>query len=129
MSESTSDGAPAREVEASNCEMHECGGVVAGNGEEMPPEVQARMAVVQGLLGYQGSERYGEMQAKAAKTLGVSIRSVPRFMKAWRENGILGLMPQVRSDRGEARISQEWQEFIVKTYREGNRGSRRLSPA
>jgi len=54
---------------------------------------------------------------------------VKRLVKAWRENGILGLMPQSRSNRGEARISQELQEFIVKTYREGNRGSRRLSPA
>jgi putative transposase len=34
-----------------------------------------------------------------------------------------------RCDRGAARISESWQQFIIATYREGNRGSRQLSPA
>lgn len=34
-----------------------------------------------------------------------------------------------RRDRGEFRISKEWQEFILKTYQEGNQGSRQMSPA
>ena len=34
-----------------------------------------------------------------------------------------------KPDRGQFRVSEEWQAFIVKTYRDGNRGSRCLSPA
>lgn len=98
-------------------------------GQELPPGVQQRLEIIQGLVRAQGSDRYSEMQRQAAQTLGISIRGVQRLMKAWRERGIVGLCPRPRRDRGEARISEEWQKFIVKTYRDGNRGSRRMSPA
>ena len=103
--------------------------IAVGLGQVLAPEVQQRLEVIQALLGYQGSDRYGEKQRQAAKALRISIRGVQRLVKAWREQGISGIMPRSRRDRGEARISEEWQKFIVKTYREGNRGSRSLSPA
>lgn len=98
-------------------------------GQEVPEVVQQRIGVIQELIAYQGTEGYAGVQAQAAKQLGMSIRSLQRLMKKWREEGILGLMPQARRDRGKARIGEDWQQFIVKTYREGNRGSRSLSPA
>jgi putative transposase len=39
-----------------------------------------------------------------------------------------GLSGQPRRDRGNPRISEDGQEFILKTYRESNRGSRQISP-
>jgi putative transposase len=39
------------------------------------------------------------------------------------------LLRQPRSDQGSIKVSQEWQDFIVKTYKDGNRGSRQMSPA
>jgi len=95
----------------------------------LPGEVVQRMEVIQRLLVAAGTGRYGEVQAAAAKELGVSVRSVQRLVKRWREEGVGGLRKQGRSDQGRNRISPEWQEFIVKTYRAGNRGSRRMSPA
>jgi putative transposase len=50
-------------------------------------------------------------------------------VRAWKKEGVAGLSWRERSDRGQSRISKDWQEYIVKTYREGNRGSRSLSPA
>jgi putative transposase len=105
-------------------------------GEELPPEIEQRIGIIQELMSREGSDpcgiceavRYGEAQREAARVLGVSIRSVQRMMKAWREEGIAGLMPRSRRDRGNMRISEEWQEFIVRSYRDGNRGSRRMSP-
>lgn len=109
----------------------ECGAgrLLLGTGEEVPEVVQQRVVVLQELIAYQGTQGYAGAQAQAAKQLGISIRSLQRLVKKWREEGILGLMPQARRDRGKARIGEDWQQFIVKTYREGNRGSRSLSPA
>ncbi|NJL20061.1 MAG: transposase [Leptolyngbyaceae cyanobacterium SM1_3_5] len=85
--------------------------------------------MIQALARLQGSEQYAALQQQTAQTLGLSVRSVQRLLKAWREQGLAGLCPQPRTDRGAARISRDWQKFIVKTYREGNRGSRQMSPS
>ncbi|MBD2020633.1 helix-turn-helix domain-containing protein [Leptolyngbya sp. FACHB-36] len=92
-------------------------------------EIQQRIAVIQGLLAAAGTKSYGKVQQRAAKELGISVRSLQRLVKRWRELGIAGLSKQSRSDRGAAKISSEWQEFVVKTYRDGNRGSRSMSRA
>ena len=59
----------------------------------------------------------------------MTVWSVRRLMRQLREKGVESIIRRSRSDRGEARISSQWQQFIVKTYRSGNRGSRRMSPA
>jgi putative transposase len=38
------------------------------------------------------------------------------------------LITTERADRGQHRISTSWQEFIVNTYKTGNKGSRRMTP-
>jgi len=118
-------GLPVAEASTADGELS----IVVKMGEELPEEVQQRLAVVQGLLGAQGSDRYREEQRQAGQKLGLSLRGVQRLMKSWRERGIAGIFPQARRDRGAARISEEWQKFIVKTYEDGNRGSRQMSPA
>jgi putative transposase len=102
--------------------------LIAGIGLEMPPAVQKRMEGIQRLLRYEGSGEYGRKQEELAEELGISQRSVQRMVKAWREEGLQGLMVRPRRDRGAARIHEDWQQFIMKTYKEGNRGSRQLSP-
>jgi putative transposase len=92
-------------------------------------ETQQRIAVIQRLLAAVGTKSYGKVQQRAAKELGISVRSLQRLVKQWRERGIAGLDKQLRSDCGVAKISCEWQEFVVKTYRDGNRGSQRMSRA
>jgi len=92
-------------------------------------EVQQRIEVIQQLIAAQGIEGYGKLQQQAAKKLGMSVRSVQRLVKRWREQGLSALSKQYRVDHGVVRISLDWQTFILRTYREGNRGSRRMSPA
>jgi len=33
-----------------------------------------------------------------------------------------------RADKGKHRIKPDWQDFIIKAYKEGNRGSKRITP-
>lgn len=47
-------------------------------------------------------------------------------VNSWQQEGIVGLTPTERADKGKHRISKEWQDFIIKTYREGNSGSKRM---
>lgn len=92
-------------------------------------EVQERLEVIQQVMAVRGTEGYAKEQQQAAKKLGLSLRSLRRMMRRWQEQGIAGLKRQSRSDQGTSKQSQEWQAFIVKTYREGNRGSRSMTPA
>ena len=68
-------------------------------------------------------------QLKMDRPLGLTVRSVRRLVRQLREGGGNSLIRRSRSDRGAARIGEERQRFIVKTYRDGNCGSRRLRPA
>ena len=92
-------------------------------------EVQRRLEVVQRLQSYQGSAAYGIEKKRAAQELGISDRSLRRLQRQYREHGVEGLQRQYRSDRGQPRVSEAWREFILKTYRKGNRGMRSTSRA
>jgi putative transposase len=96
---------------------------------EVPLEVQQRLEVIQQVMAVRGSERYAKVQRQAAKKLGLSVRSLRRVIRAWQEQGIAGLTRKSRSDQGTSKLDEDWQSFILKTYREGNRGSRSLTPA
>lgn len=88
-----------------------------------------RLSILQELLVTAGQPGYGQRQAVAAQKLGISVRSVRRLVRQIQSEGIASVIRRSRSDRGAARIDQQWQQFIVKTYREGNRGSCTMSPA
>jgi CRP-like cAMP-binding protein len=60
-------------------------------GRELSEEVQQRMSVVQELLSYQGSKEYGLKQREISERLGISVRGLQRLLRAWREQGLLGL--------------------------------------
>ncbi len=91
---------------------------------EVSIEVQQRIEIIQTLISAQGTDCYGKLQQQAAKKLGITVRSLQRLMKRWREQGLSALTKQQRVDHGAVRISSEWRDFILKTYRDGNRGSR-----
>lgn len=92
-------------------------------------EVQQRIEVIQKVMAVRGTERYAKVQRQAAKKLGLSVRSLRRLMRSWQQHGIAGLTRQSRSDQGTSKHSEDWQAFVLKTYREGNRGSRSMTPA
>ena len=71
---------------------------------------------------------YGKRLKEAADKLGKSKRTVQRLVKKWEESGLAGLTQTKRSDKGNHRINNELQQFILKTYKDGNTGSKRITP-
>ncbi|ACK73860.1 integrase catalytic subunit (plasmid) [Gloeothece citriformis PCC 7424] len=88
-----------------------------------------KIEAVKSLLAAQDKTSYRQRQKEIAQKLGISQRSVQRMVKAWQDKGVSGLTRNQREDKGKHRITQEWEEYILKTYREGNRGSLHMSRA
>ena len=95
--------------------------------EALSDEAQRRSSVIQRLQRYQGRADYSAEQARASAELGISVRSLRRLQNQYRASGLSGLQRQVRSDQGQLKVSETWQVFIVKAYRDGNRGQRATS--
>jgi putative transposase len=70
---------------------------------------------------------YGQRLKEAAEKLGKSKRTVQRLVKKWEEEGLIAIAPAQRADKGNFRVEEELQTFIVKTYETGNQGSRRVT--
>ncbi|MEL6165731.1 MAG: Mu transposase C-terminal domain-containing protein, partial [Cyanobacteria bacterium J06628_3] len=62
-----------------------------------------------------------------AKKLGKSVRTVRRLVDKWEREGLAGLVENQRADKGNYRVDKYWQEFVLKTYNEGNKGSKRMT--
>lgn len=72
---------------------------------------------------------YLALQQEIAEQLNMTVRNVRHLMRAWHTAGVDGVVRQGRSDRGERRLDEDWTDYIVQTYRAGNRGGRRMSRA
>lgn len=94
---------------------------------ELSDEAKLKQEIIESLLEPCDRATYGQRLKDAAKKLGKSVRTVQRLVKQWEQEGLAGLTPRERADKGQHRISQEWQDFIIKTYREGNKGSKRMT--
>ncbi|MGK7957192.1 MAG: Mu transposase C-terminal domain-containing protein [Crocosphaera sp.] len=94
--------------------------------EMINDEVKAKMDIIQSLIEPCDRITYRQRKEQAAKKLGVTIRSVERLLKKYREQGLIALV-NTRSDKGKTRIDSEWKEFILNTYKEGNKGSKRIT--
>lgn len=94
---------------------------------ELSEEALLKQQVIQSLLEPCDRITYGQRQREAAEKLGVSVRTVRRLVKKWEEKGLEALWQTKRADKGQHRIDEEWQKFIIKTYKEGNKGSKRIT--
>jgi len=56
------------------------------------------------------------------------VRSLQRLFKRYQEEGLTALVSTERRDKGKHRISDFWEAFIVKTYQQGNKSSKRMNP-
>jgi putative transposase len=54
------------------------------------------MEVMQRLMMVQGTDRYSQIQRQAARTLGISVRTIQRLVKSWQEQGLAGLLKKQR---------------------------------
>ncbi|NJL41948.1 MAG: DDE-type integrase/transposase/recombinase [Leptolyngbyaceae cyanobacterium SM1_4_3] len=89
---------------------------------------QLKLKVIQSLLEPCDRATYGQKLRDAAEKLGVSVRSVQRLVKRWEQEGLASISKDSRADKGNHRIGSFWEDFIIKTYKEGNKGSKRMSP-
>ncbi len=96
---------------------------------ELSAEAKLRMEVLQSLLEPCDRKTYGIKLHDAAEKLGKTIRTVQRLVKKYQEEGLSAITEAERSDKGDYRIDKEWQEFIFKTYKEGNKNGRKMTPA
>ena len=103
--------------------------VILNGTEALPYSVQKRLEALQRLKSWEGKAEYRRKQIEVAEELGISLRSLYRYINRYREEGLEGIIRRERSDQGQEKVSEEWQEFIEKSYREGNRGMRNTSAA
>ncbi len=96
---------------------------------ECSPEVLERVRAMQYLAAAPDRSTYLERQRDIAQQFKVTVRQVQRLIRSWETSGITGLERKGRSDRGARRIDEDWADYILQTYRAGNRGGRRMSRA
>ncbi|MBD2107038.1 Mu transposase C-terminal domain-containing protein [Nodosilinea sp. FACHB-13] len=96
--------------------------------EQLDEEAQRKLEVIQSLLEPCDRATYGEKLREAADKLSCTVRTVQRLVKRWEVEGVSALMTSGRADQGKHRISEFWQDFIIKTYEAGNKGSKRMKP-
>ncbi|WP_375477013.1 Mu transposase C-terminal domain-containing protein [uncultured Nostoc sp.] len=96
---------------------------------QLSDEAKLRMEVLQNLIKPCDRKTYGIKLKQAAEKLGKTVRTVQRLVKKYQEQGLSAITEPERSDRGNYRIDEEWQEFIVKTHKEGNKNGRKMTPA
>ena len=92
-------------------------------------ELRERVEAMQWIISAPDRSTYLERQRDIAKQFNVTVRQVQRLIRAWETSGISGLERKERSDRGERRLDEDWTNYILQTYRAGNRGGRRMSRA
>jgi len=95
---------------------------------ELSEEVQLKLEVIQSLVEPCDRTTYGQKLKESAEKLAVSVRTVQRLVKKWEQDGLVGLTQTGRTDKGKHRIGEFWEDFIVKTHKEGNKGSKRMTP-
>ncbi len=95
---------------------------------ELPEQVRQKLEIVQSLLEPCDRSAYGEKLRGFAQKRGVSVRSIQRLFKRYQDEGLTALTDGDRKDKGFYRISNDWENFIVNTYKQGNKGSKRMSP-
>jgi putative transposase len=95
---------------------------------ELDADAQLKLEAIQSLLEPCDRATYGKRLKEAAEKLGKSKRTVQRLVKKWEELGLAGLIQTERSDKGNHRISDELEKFILKTYQDGNKGGKRITP-
>jgi len=95
---------------------------------DLDEAAQRKLEVIQKLIEPCDRVTYGQKLREAAEKLGVSVRQVQRLVKRWEQEGLTGIAQNGRADKGRHRIGDFWEDFIIKTYKEGNKGSKRMIP-
>ena len=75
---------------------------------ELSLEERSRVRGIERLLSSSDRASYRQTQEELSKECGVSVRTIQRMVKRWREEGLSGLLRQPRRDKGERQTEKEW---------------------
>jgi putative transposase len=90
---------------------------------------QERVKAMQRLANAPDRATYLALQQVIAQELNMTVRNVRHLIRAWQSEGVEGVVRQGRSDLGKRRLDEDWSDYVLQTYRAGNRGGRRMSRA
>jgi len=93
----------------------------------LSPEAQLKLEVIESLLAAEDKRVYAARLKEAAVKLGKSERTIRRLVKTWEQDGLVGIAGSERADKGTYRVDEDWQAFVLKTYKEGNQDSKRMT--
>ena len=80
-----------------------------------------KMELVEGIRHASDRETKSKLIEEAANKLEKSTRTIRRMVSKVEQEGFPALASTVRSDKGQLRISPEWQEQIIKLYKKKRR--------
>ena len=87
------------------------------NALEMVPSLnerqRLRVEVIQELMAAPDQATYRQRQQLAAERLDLSFSSIQRLVREWKQKEIAGLSWRNRSNRGQFRIPENWQTFLL----------------
>jgi putative transposase len=92
---------------------------------EIPEEARRWQQAIEELRQPCDRKTYGQRKREIADRFGVSLKTIERKVKAWEEKGIDAFVETERADKNRTRVSKYWQEFVLKTHKEGTKGGKR----
>ena len=94
---------------------------------ELSDDALLKMEVIQSLSKNSDRTTYTQNLQEAAEKLGKSVRTIRRLVEKWEQEGLAGIVQNQRADKGKHRVDENWQEFVLKIYKEGNKGGKRMT--
>ena len=89
---------------------------------------QLKLEVIQLLSEPCDRKTYQERLKASAKQLRVSTRTVQRMVNNWEEKGLSMFDSHPRPHTGTFRCGKEWQDFVIKTYEDGCKDGKQITP-
>lgn len=88
---------------------------------ELSEDAKLKMELIEAIRHASDRQTKTKLIEEAAKKLEKSARTIRRMVTKVEQEGLAALASTVRSDKGQLRISPEWQEKIIKLYKQKKR--------
>ena len=88
---------------------------------ELSRKDKLKMELIEGIRHASDLKTKTKLIEEAANKLEKSTRTIRRMVTKVEQEGLAALCSTVRSDKGQLRISPEWQEKIIKLYKKKRR--------
>jgi len=107
--------------------------------EDLPAAGQSRLDAIRPLFEPCDHATYRQRVKDAMVKMGVTQRTIQRWIKEWEEEGPVAFDSDARSDKGRSRggrskkepwsDAENWPKLIIKTWKAGNKDGKRMLPS